>query len=100
MANHQRAQIVPYSSIVGSSVTLHHPEEGYCEAQLAILGVGGNPGEDHKSRQIAIATEVAEAINERSALKALLREALETWWGEGDGGEDIDIVTKIKAVLA
>lgn len=61
------AKVVPFSSMVGSGVTLHD-ESGAVVGQLALLNTGpmkddpANPDE-WKRRQIAFAEEVAERIN-------------------------------------
>ncbi len=61
-----RAKLVPYSSIVGKSITLHG-EEGQVVAQLAVMTPAGPPpGEDHKQFVERIAKIVAAAINKHS----------------------------------
>ena len=72
MADHPKAQVVPFSSIVGSSVTLHGPT-GVVIGQLAILNTGGDTPEDHKQRQIAVADDVAKRINAHDDLVAALQ---------------------------
>lgn len=62
-AQHKKAQVVPFSSVVGSSVTLHDPETGRVFAQLAILNTGGETPEDRKQRQVAVSDDVAKRIN-------------------------------------
>ncbi len=63
MSEHQKAQVTPFSSVVGSSVTLHDPETGRVIAQLSVLNTGGDTPEDWKQRQIAVADDVAMRIN-------------------------------------
>lgn len=64
---HPKALVVPFSSVGGSSVTLHGPT-GVVIGQLAILNVGGDTPEDWKQRSIAIATDVAHRINQHDEL--------------------------------
>lgn len=72
MADHPKAHVVPFSSIVGSSVTLHGPT-GVVIGQLSVLNVGGDTREDWKQRQIAIADDVAKRINAHDDLVATLQ---------------------------
>lgn len=60
------ARVIPYSSIVGSSVTVHGEPDGPAFMQLAILGVNDAlpPGDTHRSRSEALAKMVADAINQ------------------------------------
>jgi len=60
------ARLVPYSSIVGGGVMLLD-ETSKCIATLAILNVIGN---DYKAAQMAIATLITDAINEKAARDA------------------------------
>ena len=52
MGKYPKAKVVPFSSIVGSSVTLHDPETERVIGQLAILNVGGDTPDDWKQRSI------------------------------------------------
>ena len=63
MSEKIRAEIVPYSSVVGQSVTLIGAG-GEAVAQLAILiPAGPPPGEDHRQYSGRIAKFVADRIN-------------------------------------
>lgn len=55
-----RAEVVPYSSVVGSGVMLADAT-GRC---IAILGLMNVHGDDHKKASIEIAEYVAKKINE------------------------------------
>lgn len=70
---HPRAQVVPFSSVVGSGITLHDPETGKMIGQLAILNTGGDTPEDRKQRQIAFAEDTAKRINAHNDLVDALR---------------------------
>ncbi len=60
------AKLVPYSSMVGKSITLH-ADDGRVIAQLAVMAPAGPPpGEDHKAFTERIAKVVADAINKHS----------------------------------
>lgn len=72
MADHQKARVVPFSSVVGSSVTLHAPT-GEVIGQLGIMNVGGTTPEDWKQRSIAIADDIAKRINCHDDLVAALK---------------------------
>jgi hypothetical protein len=65
------ARAVPYSSVVGQSITLHD-EDGLDIAQLVVLGVP--PGMDPEATVRAIAHEVVALVETRNALGAVLRE--------------------------
>lgn len=62
MADQPRAVAVPFSSIVGTSVTIHAPD-GHVIAQLGLLGVEAENRDEWKANCIALADEVAKAIN-------------------------------------
>lgn len=74
-AKHKKAQVVPFSSVVGSSVTLHDPETGHVVSQLSVLNTGGETPEDFKQRQIAVADDVASRINSHDEMLAALKDA-------------------------
>lgn len=58
------ARLVPYSSIVGQSITLHNGPGEPVIAQMTVMAPAGPPpGEDHKSYVERIAKAVAAAIN-------------------------------------
>lgn len=76
MANHPKARVVPYSSVVGSSVTLHDPETERVIGQLAILSTGGDTPDDRKQRQILVAEDTARRINLHDDLVAELSAAI------------------------
>lgn len=58
------ARLVPYSSIVGQSISLHNGPGEPVIAQLAVMAPAGPPpGEDHKTYVLRIAQAVADAIN-------------------------------------
>lgn len=59
-----KARVVPYSSVVGSSVELYEHDGAPVIAQLALLNVGGDKAE-HRRVSEMLAREVAEAINAR-----------------------------------
>lgn len=59
-----KARVVPYSSVVGSSVILYERENSPPVAQLALLNVGGE-GERHRELSEALAREIAAAIEAR-----------------------------------
>lgn len=60
------ATVVPYSSVVGSSITLGGGD-GPIFAQLAVLTPNGPPpGESHREFSERIAKIVAEAINKNT----------------------------------
>jgi hypothetical protein len=59
-----RARLVPFSSIVGQSITLHAASVGPVIAQLAVLTPAGPPpGEDRKAYSQRIAQAIADKIN-------------------------------------
>lgn len=67
MSQPMHARVVPHSSIVGSSITLHAGPGEPVMAQLAVMAPAGPPpGEDHKQFVERIAKIVAAAINKRS----------------------------------
>lgn len=86
MANQPRAVVVPFSSMVGSSVTIHAPE-GRVVGQLAILNTSGpdDTRDEMKAKQIAIATEVALALNMHAEMLHMLEVVLD---GERDEIKD------------
>jgi hypothetical protein len=61
--DHPKARVVPFSSVVGSSVTLHDPETERVIGQLGIMNVGGDTPADWKARSIAVAEDTARRIN-------------------------------------
>lgn len=66
MSQSMRARLVPYSSVVGQSITLHSEPDGPVIAQLAVMTPAGPPpGEDHSTFQKRIAKLVADAINSK-----------------------------------
>lgn len=68
MSASMHAKLVPYSSIVGSSIMLDCA--GHEFAQLAILTPKGPPpGESHRAFSERIAKMVADAINDAAVLK-------------------------------
>ena len=72
MAQHPKAKVVPFSSVVGSSVTLHDPDTGRVIGQLGIMNVGGDGPGDWKVRNIAVAEDTAKRINMHDDLVAAL----------------------------
>lgn len=64
------AKVVPFSSVVGSNVTLHD-ESGKVVCQLALLNTGpmSDDRDEWKRRQTEIADEVAKRINAAAALE-------------------------------
>ena len=75
MGKSPKARVVPFSSVVGSSVTLHAPETGRVIGQLGIMNVGGDTRDDWKQRNIAVADDTALRINAHDDLVAALRNA-------------------------
>ncbi len=64
MSQSMHAQVVKYSSTVGSSITLHNGPGEPVIAQLVLLVPSGPPpGEDHRTYSERIAKVVADAIN-------------------------------------
>lgn len=64
MSQSMHARLVPYSSVVGQSITLHNGPGEPVFAQLAVLTPAGPPpGEDPKAFAQRIARLVVEAIN-------------------------------------
>ena len=64
------AKVVPWSSIVGTGVTLH-AADGRVVGQLALMNVGAVTADtidEIKRRHIALAQRVAAAINASSGL--------------------------------
>lgn len=60
-----RAELVPYSSVVGQSISLQGMD-GRVFAQLAVLAPAGPPpGESHQEFTRRIAQLVADAVNAR-----------------------------------
>jgi hypothetical protein len=57
-----KARVVPYSSVVGSSVELRESETGPVVVQLALLNVAGE-GDQHRRNSEVWAKAVADAIN-------------------------------------
>jgi hypothetical protein len=77
MGKYPKAKVVPFSSVVGSSVTLHDPETERVIGQLAVLNVGGDTHEDWKQRNVAVAEDTARRINAHDDLVEALEEAKE-----------------------
>jgi len=75
MGKYPKARVVPFSSVVGSSVTLHDPETERVIGQLAILNTGGDTFDDRKQRQILVAEDTAKRINLHDDLVAALSAA-------------------------
>ncbi len=64
MSQSMRAKLVPFSSVVGQSITLHAEPNGPVIAQLAVMAPAGPPpGEDHATYVKRISKVVADAIN-------------------------------------
>lgn len=64
MSQPMHAKLVPWSSIVGQSITLHNGPGEPVIAQIAVMAPAGPlPGEDHKAFTERIAKLVAAAIN-------------------------------------
>lgn len=57
------AKLVPYSSVVGQSITLHNEPNGRVVAQLSMLNVFVAPGEDHRKACERVGTMLVEIIN-------------------------------------
>lgn len=104
MGKYPKARVVPFSSIVGSSVTLHDPETERVIGQLAILNTGGDTPEDRKQRQIAFADDTAKRINCHDELAASLSDMLRiieaVKLSAGLGAKQIARMEAAKAVLA
>lgn len=67
MSQGMHAVVVPYSSVVGQSITLHNGPGERVIAQIAVMAAAGPPpGEDHKAFVQRIAKAVADAINRSS----------------------------------
>lgn len=67
MSQGMHAELVPWSSIVGQSITLRAGPGERVIAQLAVMApTGPPPGEDHKTYVQRIAKAVADAINANS----------------------------------
>jgi hypothetical protein len=79
MSEFPKARVVPYSSVVGSSVTLHDTETERVIGQLAILSTGGNTPEDRKQRQILVAEDTARRINCHDDLIAACRKLVASY---------------------
>jgi hypothetical protein len=56
------ARVVPYSSVVGSSIALHDPETGRIVASMPLLNVSALPGQ-HRDASEKLAGRVARALN-------------------------------------
>lgn len=64
MSRRMHAQLVPYSSIVGQSITLHNMPGDPVIAQIAVMAPAGPPpGESREAFVKRIAKAVADAIN-------------------------------------
>lgn len=104
MGKYPKARVVPFSSVVGSSVTLHDPETETVIGQLAILNTGGDTFEDCKARQIACADDTAKRINFHDDIVARLSDVLRILeavkLSAGLGTKQIDRMEAAKAVLA
>jgi hypothetical protein len=75
MGKYPKARVVPFSSVVGSSVTLHDPETERVIGQLGILCVGGDTPEDWRQRSILVAEDTAKRINCHDDLITAITEA-------------------------
>lgn len=63
MGKFPKARVVPFSSVVGSSLTLHDPDTERVIGQLGVMNVGGDTPDDWKQRQIMVAEDTAKRIN-------------------------------------
>ncbi len=63
MGKYPKARVVPFSSVVGSSVTLHDPETERVIGQLGLMNIGGDTPADWKARSILVAEDTAKRIN-------------------------------------
>lgn len=100
MAKYPKARAVPYSSIVGSSVTLHDTDTERVIGQLAILNTGGDTPEDRKARQIAVADETAKRINAHDDLVAALSATIGNMMNAKIALDVGDTKAKVSAQLA
>lgn len=84
MKRFPKAQVVPFSSVVGSSVSLHH-ESGAVRAILPMTGIGGPDRDTWKKNSVETAEEVAKRINAFDPMLDALRIAERFMAGfEGD----------------
>lgn len=60
------AKVVPYSSIVGSSVMLLAGKNGPVVGQLSLLAIEAATAERHRAESEKIAQLVADAINSKA----------------------------------
>ena len=98
MGAYSRAKVVPFSSVVGSSIVLHDPETDRVVAQLGIMSVGGVSHEDRKQRSVAIADDVAKRVNSHDDLVHALDRLLN--WPGKVGGERAEDIAFARAALA
>lgn len=64
MSQDMHARLVPYSSVVGQSITLHNGPGDPVVAQITVMApVGPPPGEDHKTFCERIAKAIVAKIN-------------------------------------
>lgn len=90
MGKYPNAKVVPFSSVVGSSVTLHDPETERYIGQLGIMGIGGDTPDDWKQRSILVAEDTARRINAHDALVAAVGEIARVVAAEIDRPGDVE----------
>lgn len=101
MGKYPKARVVPFSSVVGSSVTLHDPETERVIGQLAILNTGGDTFDDRKARQIMFAEDTARRINAHDDLVAALKACVDRMGDDHPGSNAYwDAVRLGEAALA
>jgi hypothetical protein len=105
MGKYPKARVVPFSSVVGSSVTLHDPETERVIGQLGIMNVGGDTPADWKARSIAVAEDTAKRINCHDDLVTALKASraaleLQGFVGAGAHGSGDPEINIIDAALA
>lgn len=65
MSQSMHARLVPYSSVVGQSITLHNGPGEPVIAQIAVMApVGPPPGESHDAFVKRIAKLIADKLNQ------------------------------------
>lgn len=81
MGKYPRARVTPFSSVVGSNVTLHDPDTERVVGQLAILNTAAALAtpDEWKASQIAVAEDVARRINAYDDLLEALQAARSTF---------------------
>ena len=100
MIQSMRAAVVPYSSIVGTSITLHTRHGETVVAQLAVLTPAGQlPGEDQRAFAERIAHAVADAINAHGMARQIVEDIADMDVGDVEM-EHREIIARCRAEAA